>query len=230
MARLFNPQTICQFSCIEPISSYLAYFTSLLAQMIVKNHSLNLTLIGVVVHSQPSILQLFFRTEEPLSGANHIFGAIRTAILKRLTWGTTPRKLFIQVDNCMRVIKNNYFLTYQEHLVASEVLKSVEVGLLPIGDTQKGMHKIFTWISAWLRHNIVITLTDLHNQICRVHLPNPNVQHMKQLINWFSLFDQYQYIKPIHIVSQIHISSSVGWSDNKDNEGKLMKSCHVDMT
>ena len=104
-------------------------------------------------------------TDEHETGSNHIVECIHRQI-NTISWeNNMPRRIFVQLDNCVRENKNHYLLSYLEALVWWGVFDTVEVGFLPIGHTHCDIDQAFSSTSDRLKYHDAITLADLHHQV-----------------------------------------------------------------
>ncbi len=194
-----------------------------------KGFSLKVNLIGLLEHGISNNLYLYTMTEDHETGANHIIETIHRFINDRRTKGPLSPKFFVQVDNCSRENKNQYFMSYLESLVALGVFKSIEVGFLPKGHTHEDIDQCFSQTSGRLTSHDAITLADLQNELTFTNKGQAKVQHLKRVVNWRDLCEQEKCIRRIDNITQYHyfrFSQSYDQSDNLQL-GPISTSCHV---
>jgi hypothetical protein len=110
-------------------------------------HSLEMEL----VRESPFLLQFepqnaFF--QQILQGSSHCLNALKLAdkIVKPL-----PRKLFFQMDNCVKDKKNHQLLVFLSFLTACEVFEEVQFKFFVIGHTPEDIDGSFGYLLKKLR-------------------------------------------------------------------------------
>jgi hypothetical protein len=72
--------------------------------------------------------------QQILQGSSHCLNALKFAN-KIVGVKPLPRKLFIQMDNCVKDNKNHKLLTFFPLLTTCEVFKELQLGFLIVGHT-----------------------------------------------------------------------------------------------
>lgn len=155
-----------------------------------RGHGLKVHLIGLLKHGATNQLHLYTMTENHETGSNHIVEVVHRFLNKQGQEGPLPRKLFVQVDNCVRENKNKYFLGYLEWLVRRQVFESIEVGFLPVGHTHSDVDQAFSTTAERLRHYDAITIYDMEDQLSTCYNSQTIVTSLKEVANWSGLCEQ----------------------------------------
>ena len=122
-------------------------------------------MVVILDHAKPNRLHLFTLSGEFETGANHIVEALLWFLVERKRTAPLPRKLFVQVDNCIRENKNSYFMSFLESLVEWGIFDEIKVGSLPIGHTHEDVDKSFSTTSSRMKRHNAITHTYLHTEV-----------------------------------------------------------------
>jgi hypothetical protein len=75
--------------------------------------------------------------------------------------GKLPRKLYLQMDNCVRENKNRYVLGYLSWLVLRGVFDEIELSFLPVGHTHEDIDQLFSRIAIAMRTRNICDRDDL---------------------------------------------------------------------
>jgi hypothetical protein len=72
-----------------------------------------------------------------------------------------PRKLFLQMDNCVKDNKNHHLLAFSSLLIACEVFEEVQLGFLVVGHTHEDIDGSFGYLSKKLKKQNNYVMVDL---------------------------------------------------------------------
>jgi hypothetical protein len=81
-----------------------------------------------------------------------------------------PRKLYVQMDNCVRENKNKYVLGYLSWLVQRGVFEEIQLSFLPVGHTHEDIDQMFSRIAKQLRSNNAVDLEQLQGLVTSAFL------------------------------------------------------------
>ncbi len=112
-------------------------------------HSLEMELVResqVLFEFEPQ--NAFF--QQILQGSSHCLNALKFAN-KIIDVKPLPRKLFFQMDNCVKDNKNHQLLTFFSLITTCEVLKQLQLGFLIVGHTHENIDESFGYLLKKLR-------------------------------------------------------------------------------
>jgi len=72
-----------------------------------------------------------------------------------------PRKLLLQMDNCVKDNKNHHLLAFLSLLTTQEVFKEVQLGFLVVGHTHENIDGSFGYLSKTLKEQNNYVMVDL---------------------------------------------------------------------
>lgn len=110
-------------------------------------------------------LFLFAFTEEFPTAADHLIDAIQSFLIFRYLRQALLRKMYFEMVNCKREIKNRYLFGYLEGLLAWYDFDVIGVWYLSIGHTHEDIDQTFPFASRRLEVINVVTLFKLHPQL-----------------------------------------------------------------
>jgi len=88
--------------------------------------------------------------QQILQGNSHCSNALKL-VEKIVGVKPLPRKLLIQMDNCVKYNKNRHLLAFLSLLTAHEVFKEVQLGFLVVGHTHEDIYGSFGYLPKKLR-------------------------------------------------------------------------------
>ena len=98
-----------------------------------------------------------------------------------------PEVLYLQLDNVYHNKSKNLY-TYLSYLVDRNVFRKVKVNYLLVGHTHEIIDQVFSRYSVALRRKMCLDITSLMEVAKTCYTPNPTVEHVQQVTNWFEWF------------------------------------------
>jgi hypothetical protein len=107
-------------------------------------------LIGVLVHGIGSWV---YTMSHRFKADSNVTIEVLQRVLQEIEAkkGKLPKKLYLQMDNCVRENKNKYVLGYLSWLVQRGVFEEIELSFLPVGHTHEDIDQMFSRIAIHLR-------------------------------------------------------------------------------
>ncbi len=72
-----------------------------------------------------------------------------------------PKKLLLQMDNCVKDNKNRHLLVFLSLLITKEIFEKVQLGFLVVGHMHEDIDKKFGYLSKKLKEHNNYVLADL---------------------------------------------------------------------
>lgn len=109
-----------------------------------------------------------------------------------------PRKLYLQMDNCVRENKNKYVLGYLSWLVERGVFEEIELSFLPVGHTHEDIDQLFSRLAIALKGRNAVDRTELYSVIRDAYVKwdqPPCCSHLESVANMSAFLEPY--LEPI---------------------------------
>ena len=116
-----------------------------------------------------------------------------------------PEVLFLQLDN-VSSNKSKALFTYLSFLVDQDVFKKVKVNYLMVGHTHEIIDQVFSRYSVALRKQNCLTLQELMNVAKTCYTPNPTVEHVTVVTDWWKWFLKYKATRLYSVDSSYNLA------------------------
>ena len=153
-------------------------------------------LIGVLAHGVGS--WVYTMSDKWKSDSNVTIEVLQRVLTDIERKKGLPRKLYLQMDNCVRENKNKYVLGYLSWLVERGVFEEIELSFLPVGHTHEDIDQLFSRLAIALRGRNAVDRTELYTVIRDAYVKwdqPPCCVHLESVANMSAFLEPY--LEPI---------------------------------
>jgi hypothetical protein len=119
-------------------------------------------LLGAIVHGIGMwVFTMSHRFQADSNATIEVLQRLLKEIEQKNPGKRLPKKLYVQMDNCVRENKNKYVLGYLSWLVQRRVFDEIQLSFLPVGHTHEDIDQMFSRIAIQLRTHNAVDLEEL---------------------------------------------------------------------